>query len=331
MAHTIAERSFMILKTMWEVVRETFSKWIDDKSPRLAASLAYYTVFAMAPTLVIVIAVAAMFFGHDAAQGKIVSQIQGLVGRDGAEAVQTVLKNSAQQDAGVIATIVGFVVLLAGATSVFIELQDSLNSIWGVAPKPGRGITGLLRDRFLSFAMVIGVGFVLMVSLLVSAAIAALGDWLGHAMPGVSVVLLQVLQNAISIAIFTVLIGAIYKVLPDARIAWRDVLVGASITAVLFTIGKFLIGLYLGQGSVASTYGAAGSLAVLLVWVYYSALIFFLGAEFTQVYANRWGRRVEPSANAILLSNRERVQADGAQPIEDLDATADKRAERISQ
>jgi membrane protein len=320
----------MIIKTAWDVITETFTKWIDDKSPRLAAALSYYTVFAMAPTLVIVIAVASIVFGQEAAQGKIVSEIDGLVGREGAEAVETILKNSARDESGPIATVVGFIALIAGATSVFIELQDSLNSIWGVAPKPGRGIMGMLRDRFLSFAMVVGSGFVLMVSLVVSAGIAALGDWLSSAMPNVSVVLLQVIQNAVSIAIFTVLIGGIYKVLPDARIAWRDVMIGGAITAVLFTIGKFLIGLYLGQGSIASTYGAAGSLAVLFVWVYYSALIFFLGAEFTQVYANRWGRRVQPAANAILLSNRECIQPDG-KPADDLDAIAQKKSERISQ
>jgi membrane protein len=320
----------MFLKTGWEVVSETFSKWIDDKSPRLAAALAYYTIFAMAPTLIIVIAVASTVFGQEAAQGKIVAEIHDLVGREGAEAVETVLKNSAQDDAGPIATLVGFLLLIVGATSVFIELQDSLNSIWGVAPKPGRGILGILKDRLLSFGMVIGSGFILMVSLVLSAAIAALGDWLGNALPNLSVVLLQVVQNVISIAVFTLLTGAVYKVLPDARIAWRDVAIGATITAVLFTIGKFLIGLYLGQSSVSSTYGAAGSLAVLFVWVYYSALIFFLGAEFTQVYANRWGKRVEPSPHAILLANRECVQPDG-KPAEDIDALAEERANRISQ
>lgn len=320
----------MILRTGWDVVKEAFSKWIDDKAPRLAAALSYYTIFAMAPTLVIVIAVASMVFGQDAAQGKIVEEIQGLVGREGAEAVQTILKNSAQEDTGVIATIVGFVALIIGATSVFIELQDSLNTIWGVAPKPGRGIMGMLRDRFLSFAMVLGTGFVLMVSLVVSAALSGLEDWLARAMPDVSVVLLRVIQTILSLAIFTVLIGAIYRVLPDAKIAWRDVAVGGLITAGLFTLGKFLIGLYLGQSSVSSTYGAAGSLAVLFVWVYYSGLIFFLGAEFTEVYANRWGGKVVPASNAIRVSNTVAVKPDGA-PDEDVDAMAAKKSERISQ
>ena len=320
----------MILKTGWDVVTETFSKWIDDKCPRLAAALAYYTIFAMAPTLVVVIGVASMVFGQDAAQGKIVTEVQDLVGREGAEAVQTILKNSAQDDAGLIATTLGFLAVIVGATTVFVELQDSLNTIWGVTPKPGRGILGVLRDRFLSFAMVIGTGFMLMISLVVSAGLSALEAWMAGALPNISVWLLQGMNTVLSIAIFTVLIGAIYKVLPDVEITWRDVAIGAAITAVLFTFGKFLIGLYLGQGSIASTYGAAGSLAVLFVWVYYSALIFFLGAEFTQVYANRWGGRVQPSSHAILIGSKVCIQPDGT-PAEDQDAVAEKRSERISQ
>jgi membrane protein len=320
----------MILKTGWEVVKETFSKWIDDKVPRLAAALSYYTIFAMAPTLVIVIAVASTVFGQEAAQGKIVTEIQDLVGREGAEAVQTILKNSAQDESGPLATVLGFLLLIVGATSVFIELQDSLNTIWGVAPKPGRGIMGMLKDRILSFAMVVGTGFMLMVSLVVSAGLSALEDWMVGIMPDMSVVILQIIQTVVSLVIFTVLIGAIYRVLPDAKISWRDVGIGALITAALFTLGKFLIGLYLGQGSVSSTYGAAGSLAVLFVWVYYSGLIFFLGAEFTKVYANRWGGRVEPSNNAILLGNRVSIESDG-EPAEDVDAIAEKRSQRISQ
>ncbi|HVK38138.1 MAG TPA: YihY/virulence factor BrkB family protein [Candidatus Kapabacteria bacterium] len=320
----------MILRTGWEVVSETFSKWIDDKAPRLAAALSYYTIFAIAPTLVIVIGVASMVFGQEAAQGKIVTEIEGLVGRDGAEAVQTILKSSAQDDSGVLATVLGFVALIIGATTVFIELQDSLNTIWGVQPKPGRGIMGMLRDRVMSFAMVVGTGFVLMVSLVVSAALSALETWMVRVMPEMSIIIIQIVQTIVSLVIFTLLIGAIYRVLPDAKISWRDVGIGAFITAALFTLGKFLIGLYLGQGSVASTYGAAGSLAVLFVWVYYSGLIFFLGAEFTKVYANRWGGRVEPTSNAILLGTKVCVQPDGS-PAEDIDAMAEKRSERISQ
>jgi membrane protein len=320
----------MILKTGLDVVKETFSKWIDDKAPRLAASLSYYTIFAMAPTLVIVIAVASMVFGEEAAQGKIVTEIEELVGREGAEAVQTILRNSAQDDTGILATALSILVLIVGATTVFVELQDSLNTIWGVTPKPGRGILGMLRDRFLSFAMVIGTGFLLMVSLIVSAALTALQEWLGGMFPHLGITVVRIIQMVLSVAIFTVMAGAIYKVLPDVKIAWRDVAIGALITAVLFTLGKFLIGLYLGQSGVASTYGAAGSLAVLFVWIYYSGLIFFLGAEFTQVYANRWGKRVEPSANAILLSNKICVQPDGA-PAEDQEVIATRQAERISQ
>lgn len=320
----------MILRTGWEVIKETFIKWIDDKCPRLAAALSYYTVFALAPTLVIVIGIASMVFGQEAAHGRIVGEIEGLIGREGAIAIQDIIKNSARDEAGPLATTLGFLFLIIGATTVFIELQDSLNTVWGVTPKPGRGIKGMIRDRVLSFAMVVGLGFMLMVSLVVSAGLSALGNWMTNVLPNFSVVALQVIQQIVSLVIFALLIGAIYKVLPDVMIAWRDVGVGALITAVLFTIGKYLIGLYLGDGGLSTTYGAAGSLAILFVWVYYSALIFFLGAEFTQVYANRWGKRVVPSSNAIVIGQKICVQPDG-RPPEDQDVIADESAARISQ
>ena len=320
----------MILKTGWEVVKETFTKWVDDKCPRLAAALAYYTVFALAPTLVVVVGIASMVFGQEAAQGKIVAEIEGLVGRDGALTVQEIVKNSALDRSGPMATTLGILAVIVGATTVFVELQDALNTIWGVTPKPGRGIKGIIRDRVLSFTMVIGTGFILIVSLVISAAITALGTWMEAKFPVLDVIALQIIQSLVSVLIFTILVGAIYKVLPDVRIEWRDVAIGALITATLFTLGKYLIGLYLGGSSVASTYGAAGSLAVLFVWLYYSALIFFLGAEFTQVYANRWGGHVHPSSNAILISQKVCVQPDG-RPAEDMDAIAEEQAERISQ
>ena len=321
----------MFVKSAWDLVTETANKWIDDKAPRMAAALAYYTIFAIAPLLVIVIGVAAILFGHDAAQGKIVEELGDLVGREGAQAVETILKNSQQNDASIFATIIGGIVLVIGATGVFVELQDALNTIWGVAPKPGRGIMGMLKDRFLSFTIILGVGFILMVSLVISAGLTALSDYIGSLLPNIDLAIaLQVVNFVLSFIIFTVLLGMIYRILPDAEISWRDVGVGAAITAVLFTIGKYLIGLYLGQSSTSSTYGAAGSLAVLFVWVYYSSLILFFGAEFTVVYANRFGKRVVPSPNAILLSQRMCVQPDGT-PVEDVDAIAEQRSERISQ
>ena len=243
-------------------------------------------------------------FGQEAAQGRIVTEIQGLVGREGAEAIQTMLQNSRQESEGIIATVVGFVTLIVGATGTFIELQDSLNTIWGVQPKPGRGIMGMLRDRLLSFAMVVGVGFLMLVLLVMSAGLAAVSDYIGRYLPDdTSVLVLEIVNIVVSLITITFVFAMIFKILPDVRIRWADVVTGAFITSLLFTLGKFLIGLYLGQSSFASTYGAAGSLAILFVWVYYSSLILFFGAEFTQTYANRYGARVVPSKNAVYVGS----------------------------
>ena len=297
------------LKVGWSLIKDSAVKWDEDKVPRLAAALSYYTVFAMAPILVIVIAVAGLVFGQEAAQGQIVGQLDGLVGHEGAVAIQDILKNSRQEDAGVAAMILGTVTLLVGATGVLVELQDALNTVWGVTPKPGRGIMGMLKDRFLSFTMILGIGFILLVSLVMSAALTAVSHYLERFLPSLDYVyLLQGANIILSFIVTTVLLAMIYRVLPDAKIAWRDVWIGAGISALLFGIGKFLIGLYLGQSSISTTYGAAGSLAILFVWVYYSSMILLLGAEFTQVYANRFGKHVVPSDNAILLTKKICIQ-----------------------
>ena len=294
-------------KIIVELLKETFKEWQEDKASRLAAALAYYTAFSIAPLFIIAIAIAAVVFGQEAAQGGIFQQLKDLIGPEGAAAVETMIENSRKPTEGTIATIISVVILLFGASGVFGQLQDSLNTIWEVAPKPGRGIMGFIKDRFLSFTMVLGIGFLLLVSLVLSAVLAGLSNFLGEVIPGLTL-LWNTLNFFISFGVITVLFALIFRVLPDAKIAWGDVWFGAGITALLFTIGKSLIGLYLGNSSVGSTYGAAGSFVVLLLWVNYSAQILFFGAEFTQVYANKYGSRIVPAKNAIPVTEEARVQ-----------------------
>ena len=274
----------MKLRLGWILLRNSFTEWLEDKAPRLGAALAYYTAFSLSPLLVIVIAIAGLVFGQEAAEGQIIAQMQGLVGHDGAQAIAGMVQNARKPSSGIIATVVGLATLLIGATGVFGELRDALNTIWEVQPRPGRGLTGLIKDRFLSFTMVVGVGFLLLVSLSVSAGLAAMGRFLGSMLPGL-VILSQIINFVVSFSVIGMLFALIYRYLPDLKIPWHDVWIGAALTAGLFEIGKFLIGFYLGNSSISSAYGAASSLAIILVWIYYSAQIFLLGAEFTHVYA----------------------------------------------
>jgi membrane protein len=287
---------------LFDLLRETFEEWSADKAPRLGAALAYYSIFSLAPLLIIAIAIGGLLFGAAAAHGQISAQIRDTIGPTGAQAVEEMLAHVHNTDSGVWATVVGVVTLLIGAAGVFGQLQDALNTIWKVEPKPDRSWGAVIRERFLPFTMVLGTGFLLLVSLILSALLAALGRFLTpQSLPGGA--WLWLLLNALlSFGFLVVLFALMYKELPDVRIAWADVWIGAGVTALLFTLGKFLIGLYLGQSSVASAYGAAGSLVLILVWVYYSAQIFLFGAEFTRVYATRHGRRIEPSDNAMLVS-----------------------------
>ena len=259
--------------------------WSKDDVPRLGASLAYYTLFAVSPILIIVIAIAGAVYGPDAVRGQIVGEIDQLIGRQGAEAVQALLQGAHRDTTGTFAVIVGTVTLLIAASGAFLELQHALNTIFRVKTDPKKsGIQRLLLSRLRSFGLVVSIGFLLLVSLLVSAAVTALSERIQRSAFGGPVVL-QIINLVVSLIVMTLLFGLIYRVLPDVRLAWRDVWTGASVTALLFSIGKFLIGLYLGHSSVASSYGAAGSVVVLLVWVYYSAQVILLGAEFTRVYA----------------------------------------------
>jgi len=284
--------------SIWQLVRDAVKAWVDDYAPSMGAALAYYTVFSIAPLLIIVIAVAGALLGEEAVQGELAAQLGGLLGREGALAVQGLVASASEPKEGIFATAISIVMLVIGATTVFGELQSSLDRIWRVpAPAKESGIWNLLRTRFLSFGMVLGFGFLLLVSLVLSAGLAAFGTWWGGAFSGWEV-LLQMLNLLISFVLVTGMFAMIYKIMPRAPIAWRDVWVGAAVTALLFVVGKFAIGLYLGTSGVTSGFGAAGSLVVLLVWVYYSAQIFLLGAEFTWVFAHQYGsKRGEPGVS----------------------------------
>jgi membrane protein len=284
---------------MLSLLKQTASEWMEDDAPTLGAALAYYTVFSLAPLMTIAIAMAGFFFGKEAAQGQIFDELRVLLGEEGGKAVEEMVQSAnAQPTAGVVATIISVIMLLFGASGVFGQLQASLNAIWGVKAKPGRGVLGIIQDRLLSFGFTLVVGFLLLVSLLLTAGMALMADWIGGLMPG-SEALAYILNIVLSLSMITLLFATIFKFLPDAKIAWHDVWIGAFLTALLFTIGKFALGIYLGKSAVASSYGAAGSLIVLLLWVYYSSQILFFGAEFTQVYANRFGSRVAPADNAV--------------------------------
>jgi membrane protein len=278
------------LGTATTLAKETVTRWTEDKASALAAALAYYSLFSLAPLVLIAVAVAGLVFGHQAAEGQLYTQLAGLIGDAGAKAVQTIVANMHQQGGGVLATIVGIATLLFGASGVFVQLQDSMNTIWKARPPTTNGIVEFLRVRLVSFSMVLGIGFLLLVSLVLSAILAAIGDYLGLFLPGGAAVG-QALNATVSLVVVTVLFAMIYKLLPDTPVAWRDVWVGALLTSFLFTVGKFAIGVYLGKASVASSYGAAGSVVILLLWVYYSSLILYLGAEFTHVYSMRHGSR----------------------------------------
>jgi len=273
--------------------------WWNDDVPRMGASLAYYTLFALAPILVVAIAIGGFVFGAEAVRGEIVGQIQGLIGRQGGEAVQAMLEGAARPRTSVLATIAGVLTFFLGATGAFLELQTALDAIWRVKPKEDTSfVRALVRQRLISFGLVVALGFLLLTSLLVSAALAAIHNYLGNAFPGV-VVLWEALNVMVSLGVITLLFALIYKVLPDVRLRWSEVWVGALVTAGLFSIGKLVIGLYLGTASVASTYGAAGSVVVILVWVYYSSQVILLGAEFTRAYVDQFGRRPAPEQFAV--------------------------------
>ena len=287
------------------LLKTTFRHWLEDKAPQLGAALAYYTVFSLAPMVLLLFAVFGLIYGNsEVARREILQQLYSFLDRSSAKAVQDIAASVGKPTASVVATVVGIAVALFGASGVFGQLQDALNTIWGVKPKPGRSLVSFLRARFLSFAMVAGVCFLLLVSLTASAVITAVGGYLEHLLPGGNV-LAWTIHLVLDISIVTVLFAMIFKFLPDARLSWRDVRLGAALTASLFLVGKYALGLYLGSGAAGSAYGAAGSLITMLIWVYYAAQIVIFGAEFTRVYAQERGRGIRPAKHAVRVDRKE--------------------------
>ena len=290
-----------LLSNLPHILKLSYQEWKEDRASRLSAALAYYTIFSLAPLLLIVIAVTGLFWQQQAVQEQLLNQIQGLVGAEGARFISDLLTGASNPAKGITATIFGIITLIFGALGVFNELHNSLNIIWNVKEEETKGflqaVKKIVVDRFLSFTMILGIGFLLLVSLVISTGLSAVQTTLGNAFP-LSELIWQIINLVISIGVITVLFALIYKVLPDAEIAWRDVWLGGFVTALLFSLGKFVIGIYLGNSAVGSSFGAAGSLVVLLLWIYYSAQILFFGAEFTQVYANNYGSKIVPEGEA---------------------------------
>ncbi len=291
---------------MWPLLRATLSDWYEDRAQRIGAALAYYTIFALAPGLVIVMALAGLMLGPGA-ESQIIGQFHELIGEQGAAAIEATIRSARNETLGATGTALALVPLVFGLWGVFGELQDGLNTIWGVTPKPGRRIRDILKERFWSFAMVVGIGFVLLVSLVLSAWLAAVGTYVGSLLPAPAAGL-EALNFVISFVVITGSFALIFKLLPDVRIAWRDVWRGAAVTSLFFTVGKFLIGLYLGKSAVASAYGAAGSLVIIVVWVYYSAQILLFGAEFTKVWTKRRGSGFVPGKTAVPVTQEARAE-----------------------
>ena len=296
---------------MFTLLKDTFREWREDGAPRLAAALAYYTTFSLAPLLVLVIAIAGLVGGQEAAQSQVMAQVEDLLGSKGREFIQGMIESASQPTTGLTATIIGAATLLFGALGVFGELQNSLNTIWEVKPKPATsfldGIKRFVIKRLVSFTMVLGIGFLLLASLIISAAISAFAAYIGTRWP-LADLWLELINFLVSFIVITFLFAMIFKFLPEIKIAWKDVWLGAAVTSVLFSLGKFLIGLYLGRSEVGNIFGAAGSLAILLIWIYYSAQILFFGAEFTQVYANKYGSKIVPDPGMLKITERERAE-----------------------
>ena len=291
---------------MWQLLKTTWKEWNEDQASLLAAALSYYTAVSIAPLLVLVVVIVGLFLGQQAAQSQLIAQLQGAMGKEGSQFLQTILQNADQPKLASAAGILSFLTLIWGSTNVFAQLQNSLNKIWNVERKPGSGVWATIRSRLLSFTMVLGVAFMLLVSLVLSTVLTTLVD-IGHGLlPGADWVW-QLVNFLVSFGVTTFLFAAIYKVLPDADIAWRDVWLGAAVTALLFTLGKFVLGLYLANAG--NAYGAVGSVVVFLLWVFYSAQILFMGAEFTQVYARRFGKGIQPAADAVRTQDPARDSA----------------------
>jgi len=299
------EHKKITFKGIWEVLKNAFTGFSDHKVTKLSGSLAYYTVFSMAPLLVVIISLCGIFLGQEAAQGQIYSQLSGFLGSDTAAQLQEIIKKASLGDKSTVAFVIGVVTLLVGSTTVFADIQDSINTIWGLKPKPKRGWLKLLQNRFLSFSVIISLGFILLVSLGITAVLDGFSARLQARFSDISVIFFYILNQVITLAVISLIFGVIFRVLPDAIIKWKDVILGSIVTAVLFMIGKFGISIYIGQSDVGSTYGAAGSLVIVLLWTYYSSIILYFGAEFTKAYAMAYGSEIHPSHYAVTTKEIE--------------------------
>ena len=292
-------------KGLFGVLKDSFKGFGNDNVTKLSGSLAYYTVFSMGPLLVVIISLCGLFLGRDAVEGKVYGQLNSFVGHDTALQLQQIIKNASISGKGKFAAIIGVITLLLGATTVFGDIQDSINRIWGIKPKPKKGWLKMLRNRFLSFSIIASLGFLLLVSLGISAIIEALMNSFKAHYPDVAVVVVYIIDLALTLGVTTLIFAVIFKVLPDAKIKWKDVIAGAFATSILFMLGKFGISFYIGKSNVGTTYGAAGSLVILLLWVYYSAIILYFGAEFTKAYAIAYGSAIHPNEYAVTTKQVE--------------------------
>jgi len=323
------------LKAIWDLLKDSVIAWIDDKSPRMGAALSFYTAFALPPLFMIAIFIGSLVFDPTAVRSRMFSEVGGVIGEKSAQAIESTMAAQYEANKGTFASAAAIITLIITATALFVELQDALNTIWRVEAKPGRGFIDFIRIRLMSFAMVVGIAFLLLVSLIVSAALAAVSRYINELTPGFGV--LSVIANGlISFIVITVLFAMIFKILPDVKIAWWDVWIGGAVTSLLFTAGKFLLGWYLGQSTIVSAYGAAGSMVLILLWVYYSAQILFFGAEITKVYAMRYGVRVRPAAYARWISPPgepepgPKLPAPKPAPVRPRSKEPDRQAELIS-
>jgi membrane protein len=287
------------------ILKAAFAGFMDDRALKFSASLAYYTIFSLAPMLLLMISLAGIFLGKDASQGKIFAEINGIVGNDAAKQIQDMIKHLEMSGKSTISVIIGVITLIIGATTVFGEIQESINIIWQVKPKPKKGWLKLVQDRLLSGSLIITLGFLLLVSLLINGALLALSDKLKTFLPDITIVVFNIINLGISFVVIAVLFAVIFKVLPDVKISWKDVRSGAIFTTVMFLIGRLVIGIYIEKSGTSSTYGAAGSLMIILLWVYYSAVILYFGAEFTRAYADFKGIQIEPAEFAVHIEEKE--------------------------
>ncbi|MGB4776671.1 MAG: YihY/virulence factor BrkB family protein [Daejeonella sp.] len=313
------------LKKVWRLFANSFNAFMNDKALKMSASLAYYTIFSMAPLLIMLMSLASLFYGKEAVNAKLFHEINGFVGNSAALQIQDIIKQISLSKGTTFAVVMGFITLFLGATGVFIEIQDSLNQIWKVKAKPKKGWKKMITNRIISFSMIVSLSFLLIVSLIVNGLILALSAKLNHYFPDITVLLVNVINQLITLIVISSLFGIIFKFLPDAKIGWKDVKVGAIFTAVLFMIGKFLIGLYIEKIGPGSAYGAAGSLIIILVWVYYTSAILYFGAEFTQVFADCYGRKIKPAEYAVHVVQTEVEKDVKVLPPQNNDIEKDKK------